>query len=180
MGARWFSPGPGDLRVTGAALDLAIEGEGFFALQSADGPLLTRAGAFQRGPDGALVTSAGLPVLDAGEAPILLPPDAGEVTVARDGTISIDGAPFGQIGVFTAAPEALSRVGGAAFTSSAGIEALPAPRVMQGALEGSNVDAVSEIARMIEVSRAYERAQGMLSDDNDRVRETVRTLGEPV
>lgn len=177
---RFASERPGELALTGGRLDIAIRGEGFFAVQSGDETLLTRAGAFQRSAEGLLVTPAGQPVLDDGGAPIFVPPEGASLEVAGDGTISVDGAPVGRIGVVMAPPEALTRVGGTAFRAEGAVLPVEAPALRQGALEGSNVDAVGEIARMIAVNRAYERVQGMMEDADERARETLRRLGQAV
>ena len=180
LGARFASQRPGELTVTGGRLDIAIEGDGFFAIREGDETLLTRAGAFQRSPDGLLVTPSGARVLDDGGAPIFVPPDDPSLAVARDGTISTRDVPLGRIGVVSAPPETLSRVGGTAFRSSVEPVPVEAPRLRQGALEGSNVEPVAEIARMIAVSRAYEQMQGLMEDSDQRTRETIRRLGQAV
>jgi flagellar basal-body rod protein FlgF len=178
LGARFASELAGTLQMTGAELDLAIDGEGFFMIDGAEGPLLTRAGGFQRSSEGFLVTPNGESVLDEGQAPIFLPPDASAISVASDGTVSADGLEIARIGVVTAPAESLSRVGNTAFVSSEPVVAVPDPRVTQGALEGSNVVAVDEIARMIAVSRAYEQIQNLITDEDQRIRDSIRTLGE--
>lgn len=180
LGARYPSARPGELTVTGGRLDLAIEGEGFFAIRSGEETLLTRAGAFMRSAEGLLVTPYGAPVLDDGGAPIFVPPESAALEVAQDGTISLDGAPVGRIGLVTAPPETLTRVAGTAFRPEGETVPVEAPRLRQGALEGSNVDPVVEIARMIAVSRAYERVQGLTEDADERTRETLRRLGQAV
>lgn len=180
LGARYPSARPGELTVTGGRLDLAIEGEGFFAIRNGEETLLTRAGAFMRSAEGLLVTPHGAPVLDDGGAPIFVPPESAALEVARDGTISLDGAPVGRIGVVTAPPETLTRVAGTAFRPEGETVPVEAPRLRQGALEGSNVDPVSEIARMIAVSRAYESTQRLSEDADERTRETLRRLGQTV
>ena len=180
LGARFASQRPGELAVTGGSLDLAIEGDGFFAVRAGEEMLLTRAGAFQRSPDGLLVTPAGAQVLDDGGAPIFVPPEGTSLVIAGDGTISSDGVPFGRVGVVTVPPETLSRVGGTAFRSTAEPAPVEAPRLRQGALEGSNVEPVSEVARMIAVSRAYEQVQGLTKDTDERTRETLRRLGQAI
>lgn len=178
-GASFASERQGEMRVTGGPLDLAIEGAGFFLTEGPEGPLLTRAGAFQRSEQGLLVTSEGRRVLTAGGGDVFLPPGA-RIAVAPDGTLSVDGAIQARIGVVTAAPETLTRVGGTAFRPVEGFEALPDARIRQGALELSNVNPVDEIARMMRVGRAYEQAQTLISDEDDRVRDTIRKLGEAV
>jgi flagellar basal-body rod protein FlgF len=178
LGARYASDLPGVVTTTGGRLDIAIEGEGYFVVQSPEGPVLTRAGAFMTSPEGFLVTPNGDQVLDAGQAPIVIPVEAKDVVVGQDGTISSNGEPIGQIGVVTAPRELISRFGDTAFTvEDDAFEAVEIPKVRQGALEQSNVDAVVEIARMIEVTRAYETAQSLIEDEDSRIREAIQTLG---
>jgi flagellar basal-body rod protein FlgF len=177
---RFSSDLPGEVTITGGQLDLAIQGEGFFTIDAGGETLLTRAGAFQRSADGMLVTPDGAFVLDDGGAQIFLPPDANRFGVASDGTVSAGGAPLARLGVVTAPPETLSRAGFTAFRPAAGVTQLAAPRILQGALEGSNVNPVAEIARMIEVNRAYESAQGLGDDADQRVRDTLTRLGQVV
>ena len=180
LNGRFSKDLPGEMRITGGELDLAILGPGFFSIQAGGETLLTRAGAFQRSPEGLLVTPSGAQVLDDGGGPVFLPPEAARLEVARDGTLSADGVPVARLGLFTAAPEVLSRAGETAFRASGPVEPVAAPRLQQGALEGSNVDPVTEIARMIVVTRAYEQAQGLSEDADDRALQTLSRLGQPV
>ncbi|MEM1383324.1 MAG: flagellar hook-basal body complex protein [Pseudomonadota bacterium] len=180
LNARFADDLPGPIETTGAAFDFAIEGEGYFMIDDGEEVILTRAGGFQRSPAGLLVTPDGLPVLDAGQAPIFLPADAGQIQVASDGTISADGQPLGQIGVVTAPEETLERLGRIAFRPNDGIDPVANPRVRQGAIEASNVNTVEEVARMIEVTRAYETVQSIIEDEDARIRETIETLGRSV
>lgn len=178
LGARYASEMPGALVITGGELDLAIEGRGYFMIQDEDGVQLTRAGAFQTSPDGILVTPSGQEVLDVGRAPIFIPPQATSLVIGTDGTISANGEPIGQVGVVDASRELVSRSGNTAFTvEDDAFEPVAFPRVRQGALEGSNVDAVSEISRLIEITRAYETAQSLVEDEDDRIRNAIQTLG---
>lgn len=180
-GARFASSRPGGTRLTGGAFDLAIQGKGYFVLQTDAGRVLTRAGAFQLSDEGVLVTPDGNPVLSTGEAPIVVPPGAGAIQIAPDGTVSAGGAPLAQILVADANPSIMRRSGNTAFTVDGNaFTPVEGPRILQGALERSNVDPVAEIARMSEVSRAYEMTQSLIKDEDDRIRDTLRTLGERV
>lgn len=180
LGARFASDRPGELNVTGGRLDAAIDGPGFFRVRLGEEVLLTRAGNFQRSPEGLLVTPDGAQVLDDGGAAIFIPPESAALEIARDGTISLGGAPVARLGVVSAPPEALTRVGGTAFRSRVEPTPLDEPRLRQGALEGSNVDPIAEIARMVAVNRAYEQVQGLVRDADERTGETLRRLGQPV
>lgn len=167
----------GALTQTGGTLDLALEGPGFFLVETGDGPHLTRAGNFATNANGELVTLDGLRVLDASQAPIFIPPDARGIHVASDGTLSADGRPLGEIGVFAPPVDAsLKRQGGTLFSTEIELQPATESRVVQGFLEQSNVDTISQFARMIEVQRAYEAGQNFLESENERVRNTLKTL----
>ncbi|MCE8007147.1 flagellar hook-basal body complex protein [Aestuariivita sp.] len=167
----------GTLTETGGQFDIAIEGDGFFLIQTPNGERLTRAGNFAPNAVGDLVTMDGHAVLDAGGAPIFVPPGATDFSVSSDGTISSDGQPLGQIGIFEPTePAMLRRQAGVMFTSDNGFGSAENPRVLQGFLEGSNVDAISQVARMIQVQRAYEMGQSFLDAENERIRAAIKSL----
>ena len=169
----------GAIRQTGAQFDFAIEGEGFFLLETPEGEQLTRAGSFTPNEQGDLVTSEGHRLLDAGGAPIFVPPDTGLIGLSADGTLSADGQPLGQIGLWMPTdPTDLQHRAGTRFAAGEVEPMLEGGgAILQGFLEGSNVDPVSEIARMIEVSRAYELGQGFLDKEDERIRSVISTLG---
>ena len=163
---------------TGGTFDLAIEGEGYFQLETPQGARLTRAGVFAPNEAGELVNMDGHRVLDLGGAPIFVPPDARTISVARDGTFSADGAPFAQVGLVRPVdPVTLSRAAGTLFVVEGAVEPIDAPMILQGFVEESNVDPIIELARMIEVQRAYERGQKLLETEDERIRSVVQTLG---
>ncbi|MFC0341515.1 flagellar hook-basal body complex protein [Paracoccus niistensis] len=164
---------PGALSQTGGKLDLALERDGFFMVQTPQGNRLTRAGAFMMSPEGELVNSDGHRVLDEGQAPLALPPGARSIAVGADGTISADGQPVGRVGVFDQRDRALLRHEGGTLFSAEGAEPAPEAVVRQGFLEESNVNPVLEIARMIEVQRAYELGQSFLDGEDGRIRAVI-------
>ena len=175
---RQTSPGQGALAQTGGSFDLAIEGEGYFQLETPQGPRLTRAGAFTPNAAGELVNPDGHRLLDAGGAPVFVPPDGGTVAVARDGTLSVDGAPRARIGLVRPAdPTAMTRAAGTLFAVDGALEPVAGPTIVQGFLEDANVEPLQEMARMIEVQRAYERGQRLLGDEDKRIRNVISTLG---
>ncbi len=168
----------GGLERTGGTLDLAIEGDGYFMVETPDGQALTRAGAFTPNAAGELVTHEGMRVLDAGGAPILLPLDGAALSVGEDGTLSADGVPLAQIGLWAPErPEDVERRSGLVFALNA--EPVPAEnaKILQGHLEMSNVNPVAEISRMVEVQRAYELSQSFLEKEDGRIRGVLETLG---
>lgn len=162
---------------TGGQFDFAIQGEGFFLIDTPQGQRLTRAGSFTPNDAGELVTPDGYRLLDAGGAPIFIPPDARGVALAADGTLSAGGQPIAQVGLWKPSdPLSLLHQSGTLFSAS-GVEPAEGATILQGQLEDSNVEPVSEIARMIEVQRAYELGQKFLDAEDERVRGVIQALG---
>ncbi|AKO98766.1 flagellar basal-body rod protein FlgF [Marinovum algicola DG 898] len=167
----------GALTPTGGRFDFAIEGGGYFLVQTPAGERLTRAGNFSTNGQGDLVTKEGDPVLDAGGAPIFVPPDATDLAIGGDGTLSSNGRPLAQLGVVRPVEgQDLIREDGVMFRAEAGFAPVENPRVLQGFLENSNVDPIRQIARMIAVQRAYEMGQSFLDAENERIRTAMQTF----
>lgn len=180
LGAHFSDFTAGDMKRTGGTLDVAINGDGFFSVETPAGERLTRAGNFMTDNTGALITPSGYPVLNDGGARIQIPPGVGVLAISGDGTISADGNPIARLGVFTAPHETLNRMGDNLWEARDGSEPLADARIMQGFLEGSNVSPVNEIARMIEVQRSYEAGQKILDFENDRVTKTISSIRQAV
>jgi len=178
MNHRYVDFSAGQISGSDNPLDMAIEGDGFFLVESVDGPRLTRAGSFSLNGVGELVNTEGRRVLDEGGGALVLPPQSTSISVAADGTITADNQPVGRIGVVTADAAYLVREGDNMFRAEQGYEPVAIPRVRQNALEGSNVSAVTEIAHLIEVQRAYEMGQSFMQSDDERIKRTVRELGQ--
>jgi len=175
---RFTSMTAGVMTQTKGTFDLAIEGDGFFQVETGNGIRLTRGGAFSTNSVNELVTFDGYRVLDAGGAPIFIPTDRLGVKISPDGTISNEDGPVGAIGIVTVEDKSdLLREDGIFFKTDAEINPAFEARVRQGFLEQSNVDPVNEIARLIEVQRAYELGQKFLDKEDERIRGVVRTLG---
>ncbi len=171
--------GQGPIAMTGNALDVALEGDGFFMVEGPDGvPLYTRDGAFTLTGDGRLVTSEGRAVLSSGGAPIVFDPQGETPSIGRDGAIRVAGAEVGRIGVASfAAPGALSKVGDNLWDAQDLAPQEFEGVVVQGALEGSNVRPVLELTRLIEISRAYQSAARMVANADDLRQRAIQTLG---
>ncbi|KAJ57345.1 flagellar basal body rod protein FlgF [Actibacterium mucosum KCTC 23349] len=169
----------GTLTATGSDFDMAIEGAGFFHIQTPEGNHLTRAGAFSPDAAGLLSTPDGHQLLDIGGAAIFVPPDAQDIHIAPDGTMSVGGRPLAQIALVEPAdPNDLTRRANAGFNYEGALVAVPQAQVIQGFVEGSNVNAVSEVARMIEVQHAYQMGQSFLEREDERIRAVLQTLGQ--
>ncbi|WP_299601401.1 flagellar hook-basal body complex protein [uncultured Tateyamaria sp.] len=167
----------GTLTQTGGTYDFAIEGDGFFLIQTPEGERVTRAGSFSPNGQGDLVTPDGHAVLDAGGAPVFVPPGVRALSVSPDGSISADGAFVGQIGLVEPVDRTtLIREGGVMFSSDAGFEPSDTARILQGFVEESNVDPIGQLARMIEIQRAYEMGQDFLNSEDERVRRAMDAM----
>ena len=152
----------GSLTATGNPLDLAVAGNGFFVVQSAQGIAYTRNGGFHATPTGQLVTSEGDAVLGE-QGPITLP--QGSVAVSADGTLSVDGAVVAKLRVAEFSPDtSLRAVGGAIYAAPADSE-LPAASssIRQGMLEESNVSPVEGVVQLITIQRNAEMMQRALT-----------------
>lgn len=171
----------GSAEPTGNPLDVAIRGLGFFTVETPMGERYTRNGAFQLDREGRLVTSDGFPVLGDG-GPIQLQPGDVDITVAADGTISTPNGERGRLAlVGFDNPDRLSNIGANLFASDEEPQPVNgAAQVEQGFVERSNVQAVYEMTRMMEVSRAYTRIASTLSSLSDLQRNAIQTLGQAV
>ncbi|MEM9575684.1 MAG: flagellar hook-basal body complex protein [Pseudomonadota bacterium] len=177
--ARKTSFAQGALTQTGGQFDFAIEGDGFFLVQTPQGERLTRAGSFTPNAAGDLVTPDGFLVLDPGGAPVFIPPGAADIAVSADGTISSEGNPVGQMGVVQPLnPQQLVREDGVMFRADDGYEPAEDARILQRFIENSNVNPVLQLTRMIEVQRAYELGASFLEAEDERVRQAMRALSQ--
>lgn len=167
---------PGVIRETGDPLDAAIEGDGFFAIQTSGGVRYTRNGHFTLDAEGQIVTSDGFPVLGSG-GPITLP--TGTVAVDPNGRVSVDGSEVDtfQIVKFSD-PAHLVKVG-ANLVEAGGQPAVPVEpiRLVPGALETSNVNPVQEMVAMVEVLRLYEAAQKVMQTIDAAMGRAVNEVG---
>ncbi len=175
--ARNTSLHQGVLTETGGQFDFAIEGEGFFMVETPEGNRLTRAGSFTPNAQGDLVAMDGARVLDSNGSPVFIPPDAASIDVGADGTLSVEGQLLGQIGVYQVEdPETLVREGNTRFRADGGIDAVDEPVVVHRFLEGSNVNAIQQVTRLVEIQRAYELGQSFLETEDERVRGALDAL----
>ena len=162
---------------------MAIQGNGFFTVQTPNGPRYTRLGHFTLNAAGQLVTNAGYPVL-AGGAPITINPDDGPVQIASDGTVSADRTQqgnaqvgYGKIDVVDFADRnQLKPEEGTLFNTTAAPIQVAQPAIVQRMLEQSNVQPVKELTTMIWVQRNYEAVQKFLDGEDDRMRRAVNYI----
>lgn len=172
----------GTMQNTQNPLDVAIEGDGYFAVRDGANIIYTRRGRFIVNGEGTLSTPEGLPVLDNAGASVQFPEDLKSITIGPDGTISTEQGQIAQLGVFQFKPvdqSRLQRVGTAGFLPAVGAApvAMDDPRVRQGFIEGSNVNAVQEMVDMQKVSKAYENSLAMLRSVEDLEQRAIRNIG---
>ncbi len=168
----------GALQTTANPFDVAITGEGFFRVETQEGVLYTRNGNFTLDNEGRLVTSAGDPVLTDAGGPITFARDESNITIARDGTISTDRGQRGKLAIVTFENQQDMKNVGNSLLSTAQQE-VPATdiRLVQGALEGSNVNPILEMTNMIEVTRSYASAQKLIDQADQMRRKAIQDLG---
>lgn len=153
FGTQYIDTSQGSLRETGNPLDFAIQGEGFFAVQKGGRVFYTREGSFTKDRENYLVNQSGLRVLDENNNSILI--DGNRIEVGHDGNIYVDGNLVSKIKI--ARVEGLTHVGNSLYE---GVERGEATgKVLQGWIEGSNVNPMNELVQMIQAIRNFEFAQ---------------------
>lgn len=161
----------GPLVKTDNPFDLAISGEGFFTVETPLGPRYTRHGRFQLDAENRLVTGQGYPVLNSGGSAISIPRGSGRVSVGTDGTVSSGNGVIAQLGLVKFADEQQLRRGANNLyvaPDEQRPEQIETPRIMQGMLEESNVEAITELTRMIDIMRTYQSIGKAIEQEHER------------
>lgn len=167
----------GRMEETGNPLDVAIHGDGYFVVGTENGNRYTRNGHFTLNNEGVVVTSDGHPVLTNEGDPIETNPTDTRIEISRNGTITTDAGPIGQMAVVSFANlQDMQKVSNTLLTTEQPEQAVDNPHVIQGKLEGSNVEPIIEMTRMIEVHRAYDRAKNIIEKEDERIKKVVQLL----
>lgn len=170
----------GPIKSTGNSLDVALVGPGFMGVQSADGIQYTRAGNFTMDAQGVLRTARGFAVASNGGGNITIPRDAQNIYIDHQGVVSTDEGQVGQIMMREFSSEQILEPTGNALYRSNEAGVPPTNTAMQqGKLEGSNVQGVLEMTRMIDVSREYQMIQRLMQNEHERIRGAIQRLGRP-
>ena len=178
----------GAIEKTGATYDVALSGDGFFGVQPAAGTVYTRDGRFGVDAQNQLVDKAGDTVMDKGGSTLTVDPNKGAPVIGADGTVSQTDnsghvSVVGRIGVTRFANRgALEKQGANGFvdpTGAAGAQPATDATMAQGFVEKSNVNPVTEISSLIEITRAYERVQNLITSTQDLSLKAVDALGKP-
>ena len=167
----------GTLTHTANPFDLALTGDGYFTVNTTNGPRLTRDGRFGPMPDGTLADSKGNAVLDATGKPIQIPPTETSVTISSDGSINGLTGPLGKIGVVQPTdPAQLQAEGGTYFVANSPTAPVAQPGIVQGAMEESNVQPIMEVTRMMDTERQYQFVTQLVQAEGDRQQSTIDKL----
>lgn len=168
----------GPMSATGNPLDVALNGPGFMAVDGpGDKPTYTRAGNFQLRADGTLVTSRDHPVQNTGGSAIVIPQGSLEVKIDGNGRVSTEAGEIGQIKVAEFDNiQQLVPVGDNLYTTDAAPVEAKKTTFKQGYVEGSNVESVLEMTRMIETLRDFQSVQKLMDSENERLRTAIRKL----
>lgn len=168
---------PGPVSITGGPLDVALVGPGFIGIQTPEGIQYTRAGNFTMDAQGNLINAQGMKVAGAGGGAIMIPPDAENIYIDQKGVISTDDGEIGRIMVHEFTSEQILEPAGNGLYKTAEAGKPPTETSMhQGKLEGSNVQGVLEMTRMIDVSREYQMVQRVIQNEHERIRTTIQRL----
>jgi flagellar basal-body rod protein FlgF len=179
-GENHLSMKTGEITQTGNALDVAVRGDAWLAIQTAGGVAYTRDGRMQMTKEGMLTTMTGQPFLDAGGAPVQLNPDGSPPTINKAGTIEQDGNNLGALGLFRMPPGAkLTRAEGVSVVSD--VPAVPEldflrNGVVQGYVEKSNVNPILEMTHLITIQRNFQAVSTMLSNTENSLQDSLKTL----
>lgn len=166
---------------TGNPLDVAMSGDGYLSVQTAEGERFTRGGRLQLNSDGTIVDSAGTPILDQGGQPIQMPENTRSIRITGDGVISADEQQIGQLRVTRFEnPQFLREVAAGQYENpdnqAVALEGAGEASVLQGTLEGSNVNAVLEMTEMINIQRQYRNVQRMIDGEHQRIRDAMSRI----
>lgn len=165
---------PGSLSHTANPLDLALAGEGYFTVAAAQGPRLTRAGRFGLMPDGTVADAGGHALLDVNGQPIKLAAADTRITIAGDGTVSSENGQIGKVGIVQPQdPMRLQSEGDRLARADTPTRPVPAPKLVQGAVEESNVQPIVEMTRMMAGLREFQFVSQFVQSESDRQQSAI-------
>ncbi len=167
----------GPLTKTDNALDFAIHGEGYFAIETESGMRYGRNGHFRLDQTGMLVNTQGFAVMDERDQPIVFAPNETRVEVATDGTVSTENGRVAKLKLVKFAnDQELRNAGDSLFETTQDAEAVTNPSIVQGMVEESNVQPVVEMTKMTQILRDYQGVQKMLDAEHDRQMKAIQIL----
>lgn len=166
---------------TGNPLDISVSGNAFLAQARETGTVYTRDGRMEISPEGQLRSLDGFPVLDTGGAPISVNTKGGSLQINADGSVVQDNRRIGTIGLFELPdPQLMQRQGSSGFDYLGFAEPVTDFRrnsILQGTLEGANINAISEMSEMITISRTFESIANALRSNEEMMSGSIKALG---
>jgi flagellar basal-body rod protein FlgF len=170
----------GAITQTGNPLDLALTGQGWFSVQTSNGNRLTRAGRFTLRNDGTITDEGGNPLLDINNQPLHVSSADTQLTVKADGTLSSENGPLGQIAVVAPSdPNRMTAEGGRLFRADVPTAPVASPQIVQGAVEDSNVQPITEVTRMIATERDFQFVAQFVEAEGQRKQTAIDKLAAP-
>jgi len=178
--ATWRDDRTGPLTQTGNPLDLALPGEGYFQVQTPNGTRLTRAGRFNLTAAGGISNDSGHLLLDINNKPMQVPASETDITVTPDGTVRGKRGQIGKIAIMRQAENTkLVPEGSNQFRADGPMTLVTRPKILQGVLEGANVEPVRETTRMIREMREFQYAAQFVQAENDRLQNAIERILRP-
>ena len=172
----------GQMVETGNPLDMAIKGNAFFAVETADGEKYTRKGQFHLDSDRKIVTGDGLPVLSEGNAPIFIAPTELEIYISETGEVSTENGIIGRLKLVNFSDDQkLLKIADTLFENTFGnVMTLGANEstIHQGLIEKSNVNSITEMTKLINLQRSYEYVQQMIDNEHTRLSKAIDVFSQ--
>jgi flagellar basal-body rod protein FlgF len=173
---RIYNPGP--IERTSNPLDVALRGDGYLVVQSPNGPRYTRNGHLSLDAQGQIVGPQGYPVLDSGDRPFVIDTEVKNISIGKDGSVSADDRQLGKLKMVTFDnPQALKRQGATLFKTDAPAKPSTETEVLQGHVEGSNIEPILEVTRFMNASGFYQSSKKIIDEEHDRQRRAIQQLG---
>jgi len=171
----------GPITRTGNSLDVAIQGDGFFTVQTPLGPRYTRNGRFQLDATRQIVTSQGYPVLSDTGSPMVVPDGASQIAIGGEGSVSTEQGTVGRLGLAAfASQQAIMPTAGGLYTTDQTPQAPANSKLVQGALEGSNVEPIIEITRLLTAERIVDYTKIFVNAQASQTSNALERLGKTV
>jgi flagellar basal-body rod protein FlgF len=169
----------GPLVQTNNELDLALHGEGYMVVGLPQGEQYARTGMFHLDANRQVVTSDGYPLLQENGRPLNIPLGVQKVLVSGDGVVTTEQGEVGRIRLVRFASEqAMRNAGNGLYATDQAPLPATETKITQGALEGSNIQPVIEVTRMIQMSRDYQAVQGLLEAENSRQKDAFARIAK--
>lgn len=167
---------------TGNTFDLALQGDSFFSVETPNGEKFTKKGQFQLDGDGQLVTKDGYAVLSENNEPFFFAPGEKEISISENGDVSTENGIIGRLKLVRFADnQKLLKVADTMFENTDGNAVIVNPedtRVIQGAVEKSNVEPITEMTKLIKLQRSYEYVQQMIDQEHERISNTITAYSQ--